>query len=493
MSRHLTSLVVFTLLFGFCTPLAAQRGRARRVDRLLTAPGFERTLWGIVLMDTTGRVLYQHNGDHLFVPASNTKLVVTSAAMALLDSGYTVTTDVYGTGPVVDGWLHGALVIRGHGDPTFSERCYDTDTLALGACDWLWKRMDMLADSIAAAGIRVVDGPIVGDGSWFEATRVHPAWETYDLAWWYAAPVSALGFNDNSVNIRYRPGVAAGAPPIVSFEPNLDLFRFENRAVTTDSGPTTIDFFRDDDADLVWSEGTIPVGRRPRTEYLALPDPDRYFAAALRQALAARGIAVAGATESTHDSTDYAELYANAEPLVRFHSRPLADWLFPVLNTSQNWFAEMLLKQLGLAMGSAGSWDDGLAVERTFLVDTVGLDSTAFALEDGSGLSHGNLMAPHAFAQLLAYDWRHPNRAVFLRGLPRSGQVGSLEERFVGTPLEGRVQAKTGSINHVNTLSGYILRERGGPLVFSVMANNRTAPYDQMLAQIDSVVVQLGR
>jgi len=167
--------------------------------------------------------------------------------------------------------------------------------------------------------------------------------------------------------------------------------------------------------------------------------------------------------------------------------------VFPILNTSQNWFAEMLLKVLGRGFGDGGSWDGGLAVEESFLTDSVGIPAEAFSLEDGSGLSSGNLVSPTAFAQLLRYMWSHPRHGAFLRALPRSGERGSLRTRFVGTPLEGRVVAKTGSIQHVNSLSGYIERPRGGPLVFSVIANNHTVPGGQMLRQIDSIVVQMGR
>lgn len=492
--RTLTRPFLVLLLSGIFTPLVAQRGLAGRVNQVLDAAPFDRATWGVVLMDTTGRVLFERNGDRLYVPASNTKLVVTAAASALLPPDFRVTTDVYGTGPIVDGVLEGALVIYGRGDPTFSDRCYAVDTLALGACEWMWSRMGALADSIAARGIRTVNGPIVGDGSYFEATRIHPAWEAYDLTWWYAAPVTALGFNDNSINARYRPGPRVGAPPVVTFEPDLGNFLFENRAWTADSGgPATFDFFRDDARALVWAEGSLPITRGWRTEYFALPDPDLFFAEALRAELARRGVAVTGPTLSTSDPARYAACRSICPPLVRFGSRPLSDWIFPILNTSQNWFAEMLLKQLGVQFADEGSWRAGLEVERRFLIDSVGIDSLAFDLSDGSGLSAGNLVAPRAFAQLLAYMWRHPNRDAFLAGLPRSGQLGSLRTRFTGTPLEGRVVAKTGSINHVNTLSGYIERERGGPLIFSVMVNHRTAPYGQTLAQIDSVVVALGR
>ena len=492
MPRLVLALVAVLLASPFPI-LHAQRGLARRVDRLLDQAPFDRATWGVILMDSTGRVLYQRNADRLFVPASNTKLVVTAVASALFPPDYRTVTSLYGTGPVEDGVLHGNLVIYGRGDPTFSERCYGVDTLALGACETMWSRMKALADSLLARGVRRITGALVADGSFFDAQFVHPGWESYDLNWWYAAPVSALGFNDNSVNVRWGPGPRPDSPARISFEPALDNFLFENRTRTVDSGgATTVDFFRSPGTLQVWAEGTVAANRAPRTEYFALPDPNLYFAQALRFVLMERGVSVGGPTLATTDSMTY-HLTRESPALVTFASRSLPDVIFPILNTSQNWFAEMLLKQLGKHMGEGGSWDAGLEVERRVLIDSMGIDSTAFSLSDASGLASNNLVAPRAFAQLLRYMWQHPNRDGFLEALPHAQQLGSLRTRFADTPLEGRVIAKTGSISRVNTLSGYIERERGGPLIFSVMLNDHTARYSTALDQIDSVVVELGR
>jgi D-alanyl-D-alanine carboxypeptidase/D-alanyl-D-alanine-endopeptidase (penicillin-binding protein 4) len=153
----------------------------------------------------------------------------------------------------------------------------------------------------------------------------------------------------------------------------------------------------------------------------------------------------------------------------------------------------MLLKTLGRQLGDTGSWAKGLDVEKRFLIDSVKIDSTAFALEDGSGLAAGNLVTPRAFVQLLTYMYRHPKRAPFLAGLPRAQQRGSLLRRFQGTRVEGRVLAKTGSISRVNTLSGYIEKADGRVITFSIQVNAHDVRTRQILAQIDSVVVQLGR
>jgi D-alanyl-D-alanine carboxypeptidase/D-alanyl-D-alanine-endopeptidase (penicillin-binding protein 4) len=487
------SILASILVLAVASSLAAQEPLAERLDRLLDAPPYDRALWGVLVVDGRGRELYARNADRLFIPASNAKLVVSAAASALLPPDYRAVTSVHATGPLTDGVLDGDLVIYGRGDPTFSERCYGPDTLAVGACDSLWTRVDMLADRIAARGVRHVTGAIVGDGSFFDATLVHPAWETYDVNWWYAAPVSGLGFNDNSVNVTWGPGPAVNAPARVSFEPDLGLFRFENRTRTVPAGERrTIDFFRKPGTMDIWSEGTVPLEHRQRTEYFALPDPNLYFAAALRAALARRGVSVAGPTLSTTDSLTYVAARQRG-PLVEFDSRSVADMIFPILNSSQNWFAEMLLKTVGRRAGGVGSWRSGLEAEKRFLIDSVGIDSTAFALSDGSGLSSGNLITPRAFARLLAYMLHHPNNEGFMRALARAGERGSLRNRFGGTPLEGRVLAKTGSIFRVQTLSGYIERPDGEILVFSVMVNNYVGRYSGMMNQIDAAVVEMGR
>jgi len=126
-------------------------------------------------------------------------------------------------------------------------------------------------------------------------------------------------------------------------------------------------------------------------------------------------------------------------------------------------------------------------------VDSVRVDSTEIHLHDASGLTTHNLLSPRALAQVLAFTWRHPNRAAFLRAMPRAGQAGSLKDRFGNSPLDGRVVAKTGSISHVNSLSGYVERPKGGPLVFSIVLNHHTARYADALKQIDSLVVQMAK
>jgi D-alanyl-D-alanine carboxypeptidase/D-alanyl-D-alanine-endopeptidase (penicillin-binding protein 4) len=307
--------------------------------------------------------------------------------------------------------------------------------------------------------------------------------------------VSGLGFHDNSIDFTWAPGIAPGAPALISYSPDLEEIVFENRTVTVPAGGVTDignRFFRVPGTDRVWAEGTVAMDRAPHVESFAVTDPNRWAARALRQVLAETGIAVAGATRSTTDSMLYRQARA-AQPLAEVAGRPVRDWIFPILNTSQNWFAEMLLKQLGKRLGRAGSWEEGLQVEARFLTDSLRIDSTEFALKDGSGLSPENLVSPWALTQLLRAIRAHPHYSAFAAGLPVAGGVGSLRTRFVGTPLEGRVRAKTGSIGRVNALSGYIERPDGRWLTFSIQVNHHTQSTTTVLAAIDSLVGEMGR
>lgn len=184
LSLHRTraaALLAASMAFAPLYPAAAQSSLARRVDRLLDQTPYSRATWGVVLMDSAGKVMFERNADRLFAPASNTKLVVSAVASALLPPDYVAHTSVYGGGTLDSGVLRGDLVAYGRGDPTFDKRCYNVDTLAAGACDARWMRIEALADSLVARGLRHVTGAIVGDGSFFEPQTVHDAWETYDL------------------------------------------------------------------------------------------------------------------------------------------------------------------------------------------------------------------------------------------------------------------------------------------------------------------------
>jgi serine-type D-Ala-D-Ala carboxypeptidase/endopeptidase (penicillin-binding protein 4) len=464
-------------------PAPPRRGSlTRRLNALLDAPPFDRAIWGVAIANPAGRIVYARNADRLFVPASVAKIVVASAAVALLPTDYRFRTSVYAAGPLDGGVLWGDLVLYGRGDPTLSGRPDDSASIAF----------DAMAESLRARGIVRVAGDVVGDASYFDSILVQPTWAGYDLNWWYAAPVTALGYNANSVDFTITP-TTPGSPPVITFDPDLGVVRFANRARTVSADSArTIDFFRAPGTDSVWATGGVPADARPVTEHVAVRDGPAWAATALRRSLEQHGVAVDGVVRTAYDSAAYAAA-RRGSPLAEHRSAALPEILRPILESSQNWFADLLLKTLGREFRGVGSFAAGLEVERRFLVDHLGVDSGAFDLVDGSGLSASDLATPRALVQVLREMRRRPGTEAFLRALPVGGYSGTLRHRFRDPPLEGRVRAKTGSIDRVNTLAGYLELDRGRTWTFAIQLNHHTAANRDALRRIDAVVAQLAR
>jgi D-alanyl-D-alanine carboxypeptidase/D-alanyl-D-alanine-endopeptidase (penicillin-binding protein 4) len=279
------------------------------------------------------------------------------------------------------------------------------------------------------------------------------------------------------------PGEAAGQPARISWQPDTRAFSFVNRTRTVEAGRAhTLDFDRVPGTDSIYAYGEIPLGTSPRTESFAVRDPAAWFIRVLGETLAQAGIALdplAGQVTRTPP--------AGAAVLFEYRSPALPQLVGPVLQTSQNWFAEQLLRTLGKQVKREGSWQAGLAVEQEFLRDVVGIDTAAFRLRDGSGLSTGNLVAPGALVQLLRFMATSPGARTALEALPVSAaETGSLRNRL--TDLPGRVRAKTGSVRNVASLAGLVRNESGRELAFCIIANGTGLPSSRVASAIDQVV-----
>jgi len=500
-ARRLTALAALLLLAGCAsaprvqvaaTPSALGRASVAEVaDSVTTTAPLHRTHWGLALFDPDrSRTLYALNEEKHFVPASNTKLVVTAVALAELGPEWRYETPVHATGVEPGDSVAAALIVVGRGDPTLSERFHPTATAAL----------DALADSVRAAGIRRIRGDLVIDASYFDDTFLHPAWEIGDVAWAYASPVAAFGVAEAAAPIVIAPGTAAGEPARVTrLEPAEPVVFLADIVTDTAGGRRRYEVRRRpgiggrrvEFADTLIVTGRIPLGAAPDTLRLAVADPVLHGAYALRSALERRGVTVEGNVIAAYDSAVAASLHDPAAPTTRrvalWSSPPLAEIAAAILKPSQNWIAEQLLKTLGAERMGEGNWRAGLEVERRYLFDIVGIDSTAVALSDGSGLSAQNLLTPRAVVRLLDHARRQPWGTAYRLALPAPGEEeGTLERRLGG--LDERVRAKTGTITHVGTLSGYLRAEDGRERIFSIMANASGRPAAEVRRAIDRIV-----
>jgi serine-type D-Ala-D-Ala carboxypeptidase/endopeptidase (penicillin-binding protein 4) len=458
------------------------------VDSVLLTPPLHRTHWGVMVVDAaSGRVLLDRQGARHFVPASNQKILVTAAALAELGPGFRFRTPVAALGLAGDSAA--ALLVTGRGDPTLSARFHGGE----------WGGLDSLADSIAARGIRRV-GRVIADVAYFEGPGHHPSWQIGDLNWGYAAPIAAFQVNEGTFRVAVGAGPAPGSPAVVTALAPPGAVVLLNEVVTdTAVAAPALEIRRRPGSDTLLLAGRFPAGRAPDTLRYAVGDPAAFAAHALTDALRRRGVTVAAPPLVLADTAAVAAAFAAAAPalppapappLFTWSSPPLSEIVAAILKPSQNWIAESLHKTLGAERGPGGSWAGGVTVQRRFLHDVVGIDSAALAVRDASGLSAQNLVTPEALIRILDHARRRPWGESYRDAMAQPGRPGTLSGRL--RHLEGRLHAKTGTIMHVNGLSGYVTAADGRLLLFSVLSNASGRPAAEVRAAIDRIVSEIA-
>src|SRR5262249_20970584 len=281
---------------------ASKRDLAKDINAVLSDPPLERAHWGIDVVELeSGKTLYSQNPGQLFLPASNTKLFTTAAALKIAGPDYRFRTTVEAEGKVDGhGRLAGDLVIVGRGDPNISGRTlpYALKTQRTPPHTQILEEM---ADQVARSGLKIVDGDLIGDDTYYAFERYGEGWALDDLQWIDGAPVSALSFNDNVVFVNVQPGEQAGDKALIALEPETDYYELDNRIVTSVAGVARkIGIHRDPGSRKIVLWGSLPVGDQGMKEPLAIEDPAEFVARLLRPMLERRGITIRGQTRARH-------------------------------------------------------------------------------------------------------------------------------------------------------------------------------------------------
>ena len=472
--RGVVALVLLSLVLGGCARQLRTRypnpyDRLRNeIDQILADPSFANAHWGVVIQSLNdGRYLYMRNAYKGFMPASNMKLFTTATAIAKLGPDYTYTTLLYRNGQITDSTLQGDLIIQGTGDPSISARFHDGDPLAVFR-NWV--------DSLRAHGIAHIRGRIVGDDNWFIDEIMGAGWAWDYQSDWYAAQISALSFNDNCMDIIFTPGKKPGDPVQYRLIPDTKYVHVNCQVKTVRPGlEEGVFYHRKRATNDVTITGSLPAGGPPKHDWFSVENPTKFTAFVFREYLEKHGIDVQGEAVDIDELGEYAYEQGAQNRVATYISPPMSEIVRVINKVSQNLYAELVLRTLGKHFTDVGDAKHGIQVVKDFMAQ-IGNNPNFLIMLDGSGLSRYDMVQPKQIVTLLRAMRRHPNGQYFYESLPIAGVDGSLRNRMVGTAAQGNVRAKTGYIENVRTLSGYVTTADGEELAFSLMANNYTVP-----------------
>jgi D-alanyl-D-alanine carboxypeptidase/D-alanyl-D-alanine-endopeptidase (penicillin-binding protein 4) len=424
------------------------------------------------------------------------KLFTTAAGLEKLGPDFVFRTTVESdAGPDAQGRLQN-LYLVGRGDPSFCEDALTPLRNPTEAKNHLCPTLQKLAEQLRARGVLEVSGPLVADDSYFLWEPYIHGWAAEDLLWGYGATVSTLAMNSNALLLRIKPALKLGEPAQVSLDPLADYYQLNNSLETSGAG-TEERLFVERELDSmrldVW--GQIPLDAREISERVAIAHPAQLVGELFRQALEGAGIVVRGGVQVRH-VTRLEEATASRTPsqpsscvvLAEHDSQPLREMVKVTNKESRNFYAEMFLRTLGREVKHHGGIEDGLEVLKEF-TQQIGAEPGETVLADGSGLSRDDLVTPETLVKLLLHMARDPAFDVFLDALPVAGVDGTLEARFKGTRAQGKIHAKTGTLEQVNALSGYMDLPSRKRLVFSIIGNNHPLKERQGAATVDQIAL----
>ena len=459
--------IIFLFSCSKAPALINVKGHKKALDNITTIiqeSGLQTNI-GIKIVELeSNEIIYEWNTQALFNPASNNKLYTCIAALAMLDTGKTFSTSVYQDSI--------AVYLVGGGDPhltlnqldTMAQTISDTLKLHLGQDYWFQNNRIRMRTIDLAKKINY----LILDDSMLDDVPYGPGWMWDEGSWWYAAQISALSVNENCVDFYVTPGII-DHPVSIKTNPVTKYISITNQSITVDD---TTDFkklkiTRD------WKKlnnsfaitGNVLDTASTDTFQRNVHDPTMYSGTVFAEMLQSRGINIEHVIKGI--------LPAGTMKVAEHRSKPVQHALTEFMKRSENLTAELLVKHIGAVVyDTVGTWNNGLLAIKTFLHDTVKIDTNTFRLSDGSGVSRYNYSSPDHFIKLLT--WAYNNKTVrdkFLNTFPIGGWDGTLEDRMQNEESLAKIIAKTGTLSGVSCLSGYIFTTRGDPLAFSILMN----------------------
>lgn len=469
-------------VFPFLQEEKKEKDVIEKIDSLFNDPLFDHAFWGVQIKSAeTGKIWYEKNQNRMFMPASNNKIPTTAVALTHFGPDYRFKSMVTTNGEIRDSILTGDLIVFSNGDPTLYERFFldSRDVFK----DWALR--------LKAMGIREVQGRIIGDDDAFDDLRIGSGWSFDYLDVWYAAEINALQFNENYVDLTITPPLMPDGELMV--EPNVEssYFTIETDVVIGDTGKTKIRVDRDYGSNIIRISGYALAGDESFMVSPSIFNPTLFYVTVLKETLLDEGISVNGPVVDCDDLND-ASWRDSTKILFVHDSPPFRDILKGLMKRSQNLYAETMARLLGYDVYGLGSFSNGRKVVETQL-EAWGIDSGSYVYADGSGLSRYNYWSPSQLVTILETMYHSPYWPVWYEIQSVAGQDGTLKNRMKGTPAEGNVHAKTGTIANTRGLSGYVTTRNGELLIFSFLINGHLLQSNETDLITDKVLELLAQ
>jgi D-alanyl-D-alanine carboxypeptidase/D-alanyl-D-alanine-endopeptidase (penicillin-binding protein 4) len=444
-------LVTFPIIFLVCSLGSAQSPIATLTNNSLHC----NANISIMVKDLqSGKTLHSHNASNSFVPASTVKLITTATALEVLGADYRFKTTLEIEGIIsADSVLQGNLIIYGSGDPTLgSSKLGNINFLN----DWI--------SAVRKAGIKQINGNIIANASVYDTEGINPKWLWEDMGNYFGAGAYGISYKDNTFEMELRSGAVGTTPEIVKITPNIPELTFKNYLRSTTIRFDSAYFYGAPFVNERSIYGEIPANRPSFKIKGDIPRPGLVLARDLAWKLKSSGISVTGiATDEAGVSGRRTVIYTHLSP-------KLTEIIQEINSNSNNHFAEHLFRHLALQSGIQASSPEAVKRINAFW-KSKGLPVDELFLYDGSGLSTVNAVSANFFVSLLSYMDKSSNNSVFRASLPVAGKSGTIRNFLKGTSLEGRVQAKSGTISRVRAYAGYI-NTNGNRFAFAVIVNN---------------------
>ncbi len=452
-------LLLSNLSFGKGNQSEAEKKQdlSTSLNTILSDEGLKGSIAGIsVRSANSGELLFDHHGDTRLTPASNMKLITAAASLETLGHDYQFSTEIATNGTIKGNTLKGDLFLIGKGDPTL-----------------LLEDYQHFARTIREKGIKSIEGNLIGDESWYDSTKLSEDMIWTDESEYYGSQVSALTLSPNTdydagtIIIEVYPGSKEGERAIVRTSPDTDYVLVQNTATTTSQDvETDLTINRKHGTNIITIEGVISLNDSLEKSWISVSNPAAYALHLFERLLKDVGIAIEG-------DISVGKAPKEMNGLIEKKSMPLHELLIPFMKLSNNGHGEILVKEMGKLTKHEGSWEAGLEVVNEYLTEE-GLNPEEMLLRDGSGISHVTLVQPNQLSLLLyklqSKEWFD----YYLKSLPIAGASGrlvggTLRNRMNDTAAENIVIAKTGTLQGVSSLSGYVMKNE--PLVFSIIIN----------------------